>query len=356
MANGLLGGASSVTAVPILLLATGGTIASRPGPDGSVTTALSGAEVLATVDDIAVRDIDVIDVAAVSSWNVEPGQRAEVASRCRRALADGRADAVVVTHGTDTVEETAWFTELLAGATTAVGPVIFTVAMRNAAALAADGPANLRDAIVTARSSSARDRGVMVCANSELHHARWVTKTDAHALDTFQSPPAGPIGRVVAGEVTFGLASPPSPPPAPGSPPDGDGVDVEGRVAMIPSYAGIEHDIVDFHLARGVKGIVLEGTGAGNVYGGLMPGIQRALAAGVAVVVTTRCLTGAVAPIYGGDGGGARLAELGVIPGGDLGAVKARLALMVALAAEPPIDAVREWFAELVEPPTAVRP
>ena len=193
----------------------------------------------------------------------------------------------------------------------------------------------------------------MVCANSELHHARWVTKTDAHALDTFRSPAAAPIGRVVAGRATYALASPPPPPPPPSG--AGEELRVEGRVALIPSYAGIEPDIVDFHLARGTRGIVVEGTGAGNVYGGLMPGLERALAAGVAVVVTTRCQTGAVAPIYGGDGGGARLAELGVIPGGDLGAVKARLALMVALAGSPSIEAVRDWFAELVEPATAGR-
>jgi L-asparaginase len=195
--------------VSILLLATGGTIASRPGTDGSVTTALSGAEVLATVSGVDLDDVEVVDVASVSSWNVEPDKRAEVAAMCRRALADGRAEAVVITHGTDTVEETAWFTELLAGSATERGPIVFTVAMRNAAALAADGPANLRDAIVTSRSPSSRDRGVMVCANSELHHARWVTKTDAHALDTFRSPAAAPIGRVVGGRVTYTLASPP---------------------------------------------------------------------------------------------------------------------------------------------------
>jgi L-asparaginase len=341
----------------VLLVATGGTIASRPGPDGAVAVALSGAEVLSAVGDIDLDDIDVVDVASVPSWNVEPAKRAEVASMCGRVLSEGHADAVVVTHGTDTLEETAWFTELLASRTTAHGPIVFTAAMRNAAMLAADGPANLRDAILTARSAAARDRGVIVCTHGELHHARWVTKIDAHALSTFRSPSAAAIGRVVAGRVIFTLASPPAPPPPPGAHGDGDGeLHVEGHVAQVPAYAGIDPDIVDFHVARGAKGIVVEGTGAGNVYGGLVPGIERAVAADVAVVVTTRCLTGTVTPMYGGDGGGARLAEIGVIPGGDLGAVKARLALMVALAGNAPVDAVRSWFAELVEPPTAGRP
>ncbi|MGH9117595.1 MAG: asparaginase [Acidimicrobiales bacterium] len=328
----------------ILLVATGGTIASRPGPDGAVTTALSGDEVVATVTDIGVDDVEVVDVASVSSWNVEPDKRAEVAVMCRRALADGRADAVIVTHGTDTVEETAWLTELLAGRATARGPVVFTAAMRNAAALAADGPANLRDTILVARAPTARDRGVLLCANGEVHHARWVTKSDAHALDTFESPGAAPVGRVVAERVAFTLPSPPPPPP----PPEVD--HVEHHVALLPSYAGLDTDIVDVFVARGARGIVVEGTGAGNVYGGLMPGIERAIAAGIPVVVTTRCRTGAVAPIYGGDGGGARLAETGVILGGDLSAIKARLALMVALAGGSSMEAVRAWFAELVEP------
>ena len=330
--------------MPILLIATGGTIASRPGPDGAVTTALSGDEVMATVTDIAIDDVEVLDVASVSSWNVEPDKRAEVAVMCRQALDDGRADAVIVTHGTDTVEETAWLTELLGRRATTNGPVVFTAAMRNAAVLAADGPANLRDAILTARSPSARDRGVLLCANGELHHARWVTKTDAHALDTFRSPGAAAVGRVVAERVRFTLGSPPPPPP----PPVAD--HLEHHVALVPSYAGIDADIVDVFVARGAKGIVVEGTGAGNVYGGLMSGIERATAAGIPVVVTTRCLTGAVAPIYGGDGGGARLAEIGVLPGGDLSAIKARLALMVALAGGSTIDDVRAWFGQLVEP------
>ena len=123
----------------------------------------------------------------------------------------------------------------------------------------------------------------------------------------------------------------------------------------MPSYAGVAADIVDFHLSRGAKGVVVEGTGAGNVYAALVPGIERALAAGVPVVLTTRCITGPVAPIYGGDGGGARLAEMGVIPGGDLAAIKARLALMVALAGGSSVEEVRRWFAELVEPVVPAR-
>lgn len=326
----------------ILLVATGGTIASRPGPDGAVATALTGAEVLASIGDVDVDDVAVIDIAAVPSWNVEPVLRSETARLCVGALEDGRASGVIVTHGTDTVEETAWLTELLAGPATAKGPIVFTAAMRHSAALAADGPANLRDSLLVVRDPVASGRGVLVCVNGEIHHARWVTKTDAHALHAFQSPATGPVGRVVNGAVSFTIASPPGPPPA------ADDRRIEPEVSIVGSYAGIDGGIVDFFLDRGARGIVVEGTGAGNVNQALVPGIGRAIAGGVAVVLTTRCATGAVVPIYGGDGGGARLAELGVIGGGDLSAIKAQLALMVALGRDPRPDAVRVWFADLV--------
>ncbi len=334
---------------PILLVATGGTIASRPSADGSVTTALVGADLLATITDFDVGEVDVVDLAYAPSWNVEPELRAQIAATCRDALDHGRAAGVVVTHGTDTVEESAWLTELLAGASTVNGPIVFTAAMRHAAQLSADGPANLRDAIVVARDPASRDRGVLLCVNGDLHHARWVTKTDAHALDTFRSPASGPIGRIDAGRVTYTLTSPPPPPP-----PAPDGA-IEPNVAIVPSYGGIEADVVDFFVDRGAQGLVLEGSGAGNVNQALVPGVRRALAADIPVVITTRCLAGAVMPVYGGEGGGARLAKLGVISGGDLGALKARLALTVALGRDPGIDAVRSWFAELVAARTPAR-
>jgi L-asparaginase len=329
-------------AVPhIVLVATGGTIASRPAADGAVTTALSGSELLDSVAGVDTIDVDVVDLACAHSWNHEPTFMAEVAATCRRLLTDEGASGVVVTHGTDTLEETAWLTELLAGSATVDGPIVFTAAMRNAAELSADGPANLRDALTVARDPEAAGRGVLLCVNGDLHHARWVVKTDAHALDTFRSPAAGPVGRIDAGRVTFTITPPAAPAAAPPGPEDRL---IEPEVALVKAYGGITPDVIDFFVDRGARGLVVEGTGAGNVYGGLVDGITRAIAAGLPVVVTSRCLTGAVLPIYGGDGGGARLAELGVIPGRDLGSVKARLALMVALARNPGLDAVRAWF------------
>jgi len=200
---------------------------------------------------------------------------------------------------------------------------VFTASMRNAGQPAADGPANLRDACALASSGEGRGSGALLCVNGEVHEARWVTKTDSQSLDTFKSFGQRPWTR----------------PPA--------GTAVESRIAIIRSYGGIDADIVDWHLERGARGLVVEGGGAGNVAGTLVAGFERAISRDVPVVVVTRCLTGGVAPIYGGPGGGHTLESIGVIGGSDLNASKARVALAVAMGGDPSVEAVRAWFEEL---------
>lgn len=304
----------------ILLLATGGTIASQKQPDGAVAVALSGAQLLESVSAVYTSDVEVVDVTHGPSWNFDISTMASIAQRTRQALLDGRASGVVVTHGTDTVEETLWLTDLLAGEATADGPIVFTASMRNAGEPDTDGPANLRDALALAHSREALGRGALLCVNGEIHEARWVTKTDSQSTDTFKSFGARPFQR----------------PPTNG--------DVEPNVVVVRSYGGMDGEILDWHLDRGARGLVIEGTGAGNVAGALLPGIERALSSGLPVVVATRCLTGPVGAIYGGAGGGHTLAGLGVIGAAELSAAKARLALAVALAVDPSLEAVRSWF------------
>jgi L-asparaginase len=179
----------------------------------------------------------------------------------------------------------------------------------------------------------------VLVANGEVHAARWVTKTDTTAVATFQSPGAGLVGRVVGADVRLRGAWRPGVPRAMG---------VDPAVALVRSYGGVDGAVVDWHLERGAHGLVVDATGAGNVNAGLVPGIERAVAANVPVVVASRCLSGPVAPIYGGPGGGATVTQLGAVGAGDLSPGKARLALMVALAADPRPDAVRDWFARLL--------
>jgi L-asparaginase len=325
--------------VTVLLVATGGTIASRPRADGAVAVALTGAALLDRLRADVRRDVDVLDVARGPSWNFDPATQAEIARTVGGALLDGY-DGVVVTHGTDTLEETAWLTELLARPLTSSGAIVFTAAMRHADEVGADGPRNLADALAVARHPAARSRGALVCVDGEVHHARWVTKTDTTALSTFRSPAAAPLGRV-AGSVRFVLDAPPPPPAVPLATP------VDASVAVVVSHAGVDGAVVDWHLEHGARGLVVDTPGAGNVHHALVPGIHRAVERGISVVVTSRCLTGAVAPVYGGPGGHAELAAAGVISGRDLRAAKARIALAVALGVDPSPDDVRAYVDRL---------
>jgi L-asparaginase len=329
--------------VAVLLVATGGTIASRPRPDGAVAASLGGADLLARLPLEHGSDVEVVDVAGGPSWNFDRDSQTEIVRLVARALGVGSTDGVVVTHGTDTVEESAWLTELLARPLTARGAVVFTAAMRHADEVGADGPRNLADALSVARSTVARDRGVLVCVNGELHHARWVLKTDTTAVHTFRSPSVAPVGHVVDGRPVFTL---PSPPPPPATEPD---TPLDARVAVVVSHAGVDAELVDWHLDRGCTGIVVEAPGAGNAHEALVPGIARAIDVDVPVVVSSRCLTGPVAPIYGGPGGHAELAAMGVIGAGDLSTAKARVALTVALgrAEGARTSAVRAFFEAL---------
>jgi L-asparaginase len=313
--------------VAVLLVACGGTIASRARPDGTgVAVALTGEELLDAVG-IDRAGLDVVDAAHGPSWSIGPDAALAIARTVVGAADAGTHDGIVVTHGTDTVEETMFLTWLVGGAAASERcPIVFTAAMRHDGHPEADGPTNLRHAIASA-ASGARP-GPLLAFDGAEHHARWVTKTDAGSLDTFRSVGAG------------APTAPPAPPP--------HGADVVAAVGQVHAHTGVDPDLVSWHVGRGVRGLVVEGTGSGNVHGDLVPGIEAAIGAGVPVVVTTRCWTGAVAPVYGGPGGGAELAAIGCIPGGDLPTHKARVALSVALGRDPAPAAVRTWFAQLL--------
>src|SRR5262249_34922263 len=147
------------------------------------------------------EQVEVLDLFQGPSWNLGLEAMSTVALAARAAASAG--SGVVITHGTDTLEETAYLTHLLAGESTDRAPIVVTGSMRNAGQPDGDGPQNLRDAFAVARSSDARGRGALVVAAGDVHAARWVTKTDSQAVDTFRSPGHGPVGRVDAGVVQF---------------------------------------------------------------------------------------------------------------------------------------------------------
>ncbi len=273
--------------------------------------------------------VEVEEVAHVNGWNVTPATMLEVA---RRAAGGG----VVVTHGTDTVEETAFLCDLTVASDE---PVVFAAAMRSGGEIAADGPRNLLCAAQVAAAGSARGLGTLLVLNDEIHAARWVRKQDSSRVSAFVSPGHGPVGTVVPGSVRIPFARPrrvtlelpDALPPVP----------------VVQTYTGIEEGLIEAVLeTTGAAGLVVEGTGLGNVPGTAERGIAAAIGRGLPVVIATRVPTGGTGAVYGGPGGGVTLRDLGVIAAGGLPAAKARLLLMLLLAAG---GDVRPRFEEAVE-------
>jgi L-asparaginase len=310
----------------VLLLAAGGTISTLSSPAGTVA-GLDGAAVLARAGTDLEADVEVRDVGEGPSWAYAPEAVERLARAAVTAAGAGEHEGVVLTHGTDTLEETLFLCWLLGGAGASERcPIVFTGAMHRADHPEPDGPANLREAIALAAGGPVA--GPVVRIGGATHHARWARKTDTSTLDTFESIGTRPVG-------------------AP--PPHGDRI--VPAVVEVHSHTGMDTTVVDRALDGGAAGLVLVGTGAGNVHGGLRPGVERALAADVPVVVTSRCASGAVAAEYGGDLGGWTLDDLGCVLAGDLPTGKARVALWVALGLDPSPDAVRSWFSTLLAEP-----
>jgi L-asparaginase len=309
------------------LIATGGTIASLADPEtGAVRPAVSAEDLVRTVPGLG--PVEVEEVAHVNGWNMTPATMLEVA---RRASGGG----VVVTHGTDTVEETAFLCDV-----TVESDVVFAAAMRSGGEVAADGPRNLLCAAQVASSDAVRGMGTVLVLNDEIHAARWARKQDSSRVSAIVSPGHGPVGTAVPGSVRVVM-----PPPRRFRVPLPDAVD--RPVPVVQTYTGMEEDLIEAVLdATGAAGLVLEGTGLGNVPGSAERGIRAALGRELPVVVATRVPTGGTGAVYGGPGGAVTLRDLGVIAAGSLPAAKARLLLMLLLASG---GDVRARFEEAVE-------
>jgi L-asparaginase len=314
----------------VRVIATGGTIASLADPEtGAVRPAVSAEDLVATVPGLG--PVEVEDVARVNGWNMTPAMMLEVA---RRAAAGGAG--VVVTHGTDTVEETAFLCDV-----TVESEVVFAAAMRSGGEVGADGPRNLLCASQVAAWPGLRGMGTVLVLNDEVHAARWARKQDSSRVSAIVSPGRGPIGIAVPGSVRMAMP----PPSRRFRVPLPDALD--RPVPVVQTYTGMEEGLIEAVLdATGAAGLVLEGTGLGNVPGSAERGIAAAIARDLPVVVATRVPTGGTGAVYGGPGGGVTLLDMGVLGAGTLSAAKARLLLMLLLAAG---EDVRAWFGEAVE-------
>jgi L-asparaginase len=322
----------------IRVVATGGTIASLADPEtGAVRPAVGAEDLVRSVPGLdALGPIAVDEVDRVTGWNVTPATMLEVSRRVAAALSEDGVDGVVVTHGTDTVEETAFFCDVTVGSDK---PVAFAAAMRSGNEIAADGPRNLLNAAQVAGAEAARGTGATLVLNDEVHAARWARKQDSYRASAFSSPGHGPIGFVTPGSVRIAAG------PARRYTTDTPAA-LDRPVPIVQTYTGMEEGLIETVLdASGAAALVLEGTGLGNVPGSAEPGIRAALERGLPVVVATRVPTGGTGAVYGGPGGGVTLRDLGVIQAGLLSAAKARLLVMLLLAAGADADDVRRELA-----------
>lgn len=319
----------------VALMALGGTIASVPQPAGGsgVAPGVGAAELVAAVPELAATArLDVTQVLQVPSCEITLTDVVALLPRIRAAV-DAGAAGVVVTQGTDTLEEVAFALDLLWDGPE---PVVVTGALRAASAPGADGPANLLAATRVATSASARGAGVLVCLADEVHSARHVRKAHTSAPGAFVSQGRGPLGWVSEGRVVLGPAPERSTTlrvdPGASVPPVAVvrvGLDEDPR--LLESVAGLGH-----------AGVVVEALGGGHVPRRLLPALD-ALVARVPVLLASRTGAGRVLQdSYGYPGGDIDLVARGLLPVGSLDAAKARVLLRLALAAGLEADAVRD--------------
>ena len=302
--------------------------------EGGAVPSLNADEILA-----ATRGINDVTGVETEEWGSFPGPHMTVErmwslrNRIREHLARPEVTGVVVTHGTDTLEESAY---LAARSLPAEKPIVFTGAMRTVSDLGWDGPANLLEAVRVAASPEARGFGAMVVISGQIFSAFDATKTNTNLLDAFESPGFGPLGVLDEGELILHREMPPLPaivdPPALCTPVD-----------IIFVAAGIDTRLLDCSRET-AKGVVVAAMGRGNVPPVLVPSIQQWINEGKPVVLTSRTQGGRVGHTYGYAGGGRRLEEIGVIFGGSRRAQQARIDLMLALGAEMSMRSIRELF------------
>ena len=306
----------------IALLFTGGTISMRhDAAAGGAIPKLSSREILE-----ATRGIEEIADLETEDWGAFPGPHMTLErmwalrNRIVELVTRDDVQGVVLTHGTDTLEESAY---LCARSIETRKPIVFTGAMRAASSLGWDGPANLLDAALVAASEEAVGYGVMVVIGGRIFAGLDVTKAHTHLLDAFESPGLGPVGVIDDERVIFRRALPASAsvldPPSLAAPID-----------IVPAFAGADRRLLDACLGTG-RGLVVAAMGRGNVPPVMAEGIAAWIEAGKPVVITSRALRGRVGPTYGYAGGGRRLVEMGALFAGSRRPQQARIELALAL-------------------------
>lgn len=306
----------------VTIITTGGTIAETADQkSGGVVPTLTGdvlVKAVAGLDKIA--NITVVNFSNIDSSQMTPELWTKLSRTADDILKDKKVAGVVITHGTDSMAEAAYFLDLTIKSKK---PVVLVGAMRSASDLSADGSANILNAVTQVCSPKAQNWGVTVTLNQFICSARNVRKTETTNVQTFNCGEKGYLGYIAMGKVfryneALGRQKLPLPIKLP-------------NVVLITEYAGSDGSFIYQAADKNVEGIVVEGVGAGNVNSQTYKAIKYALAKNIPVVITSRVFDGRVYPMYGDEGGGATLKKDGAILGGDLSAPKARLLLMLGI-------------------------
>ncbi|MEO9101050.1 MAG: asparaginase [Burkholderiaceae bacterium] len=307
----------------VAFIATGGTIAMKIDPvKNAPVPAISGDDLLATVPDIGkYATIQVNNLSNVPSDYMDPPRWIQLTKAVQTALDRSEVAGVIVSHGTDTLEETAFWLDLTVQSPK---PVILIGAQRNASSPDFDGPRNLLNAARIAVDAQARDKGVLLAMNNQINAARYVTKTHTGNVETFNSGQFGMIGEVYPDRVIFVYA-----------PLRRQHIAIQQasmpQVDIVPMYGGADGAALRAAVDRGAKGIVVQALGMGNMNESMFEAVKYALGKKVPVVVSTRVHNGRVLPNYGFIGGGKTSADAGAVMAGDLKPAKARILLMLLL-------------------------
>jgi len=303
----------------ILVLHTGGTISMQADQNGAVESSPINpmTQVTSPLENIEVVSVDFFNLP---SPHIQIDHMMMIYKKIREEAS--HFDGFVITHGTDTLEETAYFLDTMS---TPQKPIVMTGAMRSSNELGSDGIYNYRTALRVAADEKSADKGVLVVMNDEIHAAKYVTKTHTTNVSTFQTPTHGPLGLVTKREVLFFKAA------------DKrvrfDLQAINGVVPIIKSYADMDTILLDALVEAPISGLVIEALGAGNLPPASIAAIKKLINKQLPIVLVSRCFNGIAEPVYAYDGGGIQLEELGVLFVKELNSQKARIKLLIAVNA-----------------------
>ena len=303
----------------ILVLHTGGTISMQADSSGTVVTSSDNPmnHVSNPLEGIQVHTLDFFNLP---SPHIKPKHMLALYQKIKEEAAN--YDGVVITHGTDTLEETAYFLDTMEIPRI---PIVLTGAMRSSNELGSDGVYNYLSALRVASDDKATDKGVLVVMNDEIHAAKYVTKTHTTNVSTFQTPTHGPLGLIMKQEILYFKTAEPRV--------RFDLDRIEGLVPIITVYAGMTDELLDMLDWDKIDGLIIQAFGAGNIPKETAQKLESLLHKGIPVALVSRCFNGIAEPVYAYQGGGVQLQKAGVLFVKELNAQKARLKLLIALNA-----------------------